>query len=256
MGYASNIIKGTGTGAATGAAFGPWGAAIGGSLGALAGVFAAWDEEDDKEEKKKILEEAKVQFGLDQDQIEEAMEAYYNDPESFLGTQEDVEAYRNAIKNYNADDYVYNFDPFSFTDENGKEKTVEDYMTPYYDQIIQDTTDRVQHSAAGGGVGRGTGAANAIATAAAEKEDELYKTALQQYNTDRAQSYTEWAGNIDKMQNRLNQLKAAKDTELNNLGTLSNDYTTTRRQKYEDEIAAKQARSSGNLQLHSMGLNI
>ena len=184
------------------------------------------------------------------------MQAYYSDPESFLGTQEDIAAYKKAIQDYKPEDYVYSFDKFSFADKNGREKTVEDYVTPYYDQIIQDTTDRVQHSAAGGGVGRGTGAANAIATAAAEKNDELYKTALQQYNTDRAQSYTEWAGNIDKMQSRLNQLKAAKDTQLNNLGTLANDYTTNRRQQYEDEIAAKQARSSGNLQLHSMGLTI
>ena len=45
MGYASNIIKGGGTGAAAGASFGPWGAVIGGGLGALAGVFATWEEE-------------------------------------------------------------------------------------------------------------------------------------------------------------------------------------------------------------------
>ena len=129
-------------------------------------------------------------------------------------------------------------------------------MTPYYDKIIDETTSKVQHSAAGAGIGRGTGAANAIASAATQKEDELYKTALQQYNTDRAQTYSEWSGNIDKMQQRLNQLKSARDTQLNNLGTLANDYTNTRKQQFEDQINSAQQRASGNLQLGSLGLTI
>lgn len=250
MGYASNIIKGAGTGAAAGSAMGPWGALGGGALGAIAGIFAASEEEENAEKKRKMLEQLKSDFGLQQDKIDELIQAYYSDPESFLGTQEDVDAYRDALKSYKAEDYVYNFDPFDY------DKTVDDFVTPYYDKIIDETTSKVQHSAAGAGVGRGTGAANAIASAAAEKEDELYKTALQQYNTDRAQTYSEWSGNIDKMQQRLNQLKSARDTQLNNLGTLATDYTNTRKQQFEDEIAAKQARANGNLQLQSLGLTI
>lgn len=250
MGYASNIIKGTGTGAAVGSAMGPLGALGGGLLGAVAGIFAASEEEENAEKKRKMLEQLKYDFGLQQDQIDGLIQAYYDDPESFLGTKEDVDAYRNALNSYKAEDYVYNFDPFGYN------KTVDDFVTPYYDKIIDETTSKVQHSAAGAGVGRGTGAANAIASAAAEKEDELYKTALQQYNTDRAQTYTEWSGNIDKMQQRLNQLKAARDTQLNNLGTLANDYTNTRKQQFEDQINSAQQRASGNLQLGSLGLTI
>lgn len=250
MGYASNIIKGAGAGAMAGSAAGPWGTLGGGVLGTIAGIFAASEEEANAEKKRKILDELKYEYGLQQDQIDGLIQAYYDDPESFLGTQEDVDAYRNALNSYKAEDYVYNFDPFSY------DKTVDDFVTPYYDKIIDETTSKVQHSAAGAGVGRGTGAANAIASAAAEKEDELYKTALQQYNTDRAQTYSEWSGNIDKMQQRLNQLKSARDTQLNNLGTLATDYTNTRKQQFEDEIAAKQARASGNLQLGSLGLTI
>ena len=250
MGYASNIIKGSGTGAMAGSAAGPWGSLAGGVLGAIAGIFAASEEEANAEKKRKILDELKYEYGFQQDQIDELIDAYYSDPESFLGTQEDVDAYRDALKSYKAEDYVYNFDPFSYN------KNVDDFVTPYYDKIIDETTSKVQHSAAGAGVGRGTGAANAIASAAAQKEDELYKTALQQYNTDRAQTYSEWSGNIDKMQQKLNQLKAARDTQLNNLGTLATDYTNTRKQQFEDEIAAKQARANGNLQLDSLGLTI
>ncbi len=250
MGYASNIIKGAGTGAAAGSAMGPWGALGGGVLGAVAGIFAASEEEENAEKKRQMLEQLKYDFGLQQDQIDGLIQAYYDDPESFLGTKEDVDAYRNALNSYKAEDYVYNFDPFNYN------KTVDDFVTPYYDKIIDETTSKVQHSAAGAGVGRGTGAANAIASAAAQKEDELYKTALQQYNTDRAQTYSEWSGNIDKMQQRLNQLKSARDTQLNNLGTLANDYTNTRKQQFEDQINSAQQRASGNLQLGSLGLTI
>ena len=129
-------------------------------------------------------------------------------------------------------------------------------MNPYYDKIIGDTTKQIQHSAAGAGVGRGTGAANAIATGVAQKENELFNTALNQYNTDRSQSYTEWAGNIDKMQQRLNQLKAATDTKLNLQGNLAGDYLNTKKEQVQDEIAQKQNRSSGNLNLANMGLMI
>ena len=205
MGYASNIIKGSGAGAMAGSAMGPWGALGGGVLGTIAGIFAASEEEENAEKKRKILDQLKIDYGFQQDQIDDLIDAYYSDPESFLGTKEDVDAYRNALNSYKAEDYVYNFDPFDY------KKNVDDFVTPYYDKIIDETTAKVQHSAAGAGVGRGTGAANAIASAAAEKEDELYKTALQQYNTDRAQTYSEWSGNIDKMQQNCRAINVAKE---------------------------------------------
>lgn len=58
------------------------------------------------------------------------------------------------------------------------------------------------------------------------------------------------------MQQRLNQLKSATDTQINNLGTLANDYTTQRQNQFSDMIASKQNRNNANLQLASMGLMI
>ena len=249
-GYASNMISGAGTGAAMGSVAGPWGALAGGALGALAGVFATWDQEEDAERKQKIIDDAQVQFKLNQDEIDSLMYEYYSNPANFLGTQEDVEAYRTAVNSYDPNQFVYDFEAFDY------DKDVDDFVNPYYDKIIKTTSDKVQHSAAGAGIGRGTGAANAIAEAVAQKDDELYKTALQQYNTDRAQSYSEWSGNIDKMQQRLNQLKSATDTQINNLGSLANDYTTQRQNQFSDMIASKQNRNNANLQLASMGLMI
>lgn len=248
--YAGSAIQGAGTGAAMGSVAGPWGAAIGGGLGLMAGIFSAYDAEQDAKKKRQILEDAKKQFNLTQNDIDALMQEYYSNPDNFLGTKEDVEAYRQAIESYNPSDFVYDFDEFSY------DKSVDDFVNPYYDRIIQDTSDTVQHSAAGAGVGRGTGAANAIADAVAKKNDELYKTALQEYNTDRSQKYSEWSGNIDKMQQRLNQLKSATDTQIGLKGNLAQDYLTTQQQAMADQIASKQNRNNGNLQLASMGLMI
>lgn len=261
--YLGSAVQGAGAGALAGSAVGPVGAAVGGGLGLLAGLFSALDAENDREAKQEILEEIHEKFNLQQDEIESLMQQYYNDPESFLGTKEDVDAYRSAVKNYNPGNYIYGYDSSTGKFDEDKydfsktwNKSVDDFVNPYYDKIIKDTSDQVQHSAAGAGVGRGTGAANAIAKAVAQKNDELYKTALQEYNTDRAQSYTEWAGSLDRMQDRLNQLKAVTDSQLNLQGGLAQNYMDTRKQAFEDEIAAKQARSQGNLQLGSAGLMI
>ena len=251
--YAGSAIQGAGTGAAMGSVAGPWGAAIGGALGLVAGIFSAYDAEQDARRKQELLDEIKQQFNMDQQEVENLLQQYYNNPDNFLGTKEDVDAYKAAVATYNPQDYVLSEDQVKYK---GYDKTVDDFITPYYDKIIQDTTDRVQHSAAGAGVGRGTGAANAIATAAAEKEDELYKTALQQYNTDRAQSYTEWAGEVDRLQNRLNQLKGATDTQLSLQNNLATSYLNTKQQESADKVAAAQNRANGNLSLASMSLMV
>lgn len=250
MGYASSALQGAGTGALAGSAAGPWGALIGAGVGTLAGLFSAYEQEQDASRKQKILDQIKSQFNMDQAEVERMMAEYYDNPENFLGTKEDVADYRKAIEEYNPDAFVHNFDEFSY------DKDVDDFVNPYYDKIIDATSKKVQHSAAGAGVGRGTGAANAIAEAVAQKDDELYKTALGEYNADRSRAYSEWSGNIQAMQNKLNQLKAATDSKMNLTGNLANDYLTTQQQRKQDEIAAAQNRSQGNLSLASMGLMI
>ena len=248
--YASSALQGASMGAAAGAAAGPIGALAGGALGLIGGIFSAYGDETDERRKKQLLAEAQEKFNLTQDQVDSLLEQYYENPDNFLGTPEDVQAYREYVQNYNPNDYVADYDEFNY------DKTVDDFVNPYYDKIIADTSKRIQNSAAGAGVGRGTGAANAIAQGVAEKENELYQTALNQYNTDRAQSYTEWSGNIDKMQQRLNALRAATETQGNNLGNLAQSYTESQQNKFSDQIGALQNRSNGNLQLASMGLMI
>lgn len=148
------------------------------------------------------------------------LEEYYNNRGS-LGSEADINAYKNIIANYNPEDYVYD-DYVKFSDEYNK--TVDDFVNPYYDQIIKSTTDSLQHTAAGAGLGRGTGAALNIAQGVAEKEDELYKTALDQYNSDREQAYTEYSDYIKNKQAQLDALNKATQTQMTMYGNLANDY--------------------------------
>lgn len=148
------------------------------------------------------------------------LEEYYNNRGS-LGSEADVNTYKNIIANYNPEDYVYD-DYGKFSDEYNK--TVNDFVNPYYDQIIKSTSDSLQHTAAGAGLGRGTGAALNIAQGVAEKEDELYKTALDQYNTDREQAYNEYSDYIKNKQAQLDALNKAKAYQMNMYGNLANDY--------------------------------
>lgn len=148
------------------------------------------------------------------------LEEYYNNRGS-LGSEEDVNTYKNIISKYKPEDYVYD-DYGKFSDEYNK--SVDDFVNPYYDQIIKSTANSLQHTAAGAGLGRGTGAALNIAQGVAEKEDELYKTALDQYNTDRTQAYTEYSDYIKNKQAQLDALNKATQTQMTMYGNLANDY--------------------------------
>lgn len=172
------------------------------------------------------------------------VQEYYKNRGS-LGTKDNVNEYKAAIEGYNPEDYVYNFDEFNY------DKTKEDFLNPYYNKIMSDTASKVQHSAAGAGLGRGSGAALNIAKATTEKSDELYKTALQEYNMDRSQAYKEYADAITRNQARLSALREGDHYKIALKGDLANDYYNTQDQAIsdalkvqQDKLAAKQAYSN------------
>ena len=105
--YGSGFVSGAGAGAMAGSSFGPLGASVGGILGGLAGLFGAYEQEQDAKKKQEILDKAKAQFDLTQDEVEQLMRDYYDNPDNFLGTQEDVQAYRDAIGSYDTMQFLY-----------------------------------------------------------------------------------------------------------------------------------------------------
>lgn len=158
---------------------------------------------------------------------------YYNTRGS-LGTRSDVNQYREAIANYNPEEYVADESEFNY------DKTAEDFVNPYYAQIIGQTRDQLQHTAAGAGMGRGTGAALNIAKGVAEKSDELYNTAQEAYRDDRDFAYKQYTDAISNAQNRLNALREGTQYKLGLQGNLAQNYYDTQDSRMSDIMQAQQ----------------
>lgn len=214
------------------------------AAGALSNMYAAdkqseaTKEATEKEREARLAAQAALreQGKLTQAQYDKSIKDindYYDDRVG-LGSKEDVSNFKTSITGYNPEDYVYDFGEFNY------DKTKEDFLNPYYNQIIGDAAQKAQGSAAGAGMGRSTFAAQNIARAVAQKEDELYKTALQEYNTDRSQAYKEYADAITRNQNRLNALREGEQYKMGLEGDLARDYINVQDQRQADIMKANQ----------------
>ena len=217
-------------------------AGLAGQLGgaAISGYYSKEASKREANERKdaanKLLQEGKITDSQYQELINQ-IDQYYATRGS-LGTKQDVNQYKAAIQGYNPEDYVADVGDFSDT----YNKTQEDFVNPYYAQIIGDTRDTIQHSAAGAGLGRGTGAALNIAKGTAEKSDELYRTAQEAYRDDRNFAYQQYIEAINNNQNRLNALGSGTEYKLGLQGDLAQDYYNTRDSQMSDIMQAQQDR--------------
>ena len=240
--YGSNAIQGAGTGAAAGAAFGPWGALIGGGVGLAAGLFSAWEQEQDEKKKQQILEQAARQLNTSTENLKALAARYYEENPS-TGRKEDVNKYRELIDTYDPNEFVYDAPEFEDNFD------VNDYYAANKDAIINKTADAIQARAAGQGVGRGTGAANAIATGVAEKNEELYKDALAARNADRQFAYSLWQANIQNAQNRLKSLQEGRNTQMSLYGNMAEDYQNWQNSKFQTQMDLDKQKMQNDLNL-------
>lgn len=215
---------------------------IGGALAAASTAANLYSESKNREAAaasraagQAKLNEMLGQSNTEYDNMLRKIEGYY-DTRGSLGSASDVQAYKNAIASYNPNAYVA--DIGNFGDQYNKTK--EDFLNPYYAKILGDTTNQIQHTAAGAGLGRGTGAVLNIAKGVTEKSDELYKTAMSEFNTDRQFSYQQYQDAITNNQNRLNALRDAAQYKLGLQGQLASDYYNTMDAKNADLIKAQQ----------------
>lgn len=240
---ASNVLMTMGAGAGTGAAVGgPWGALAGGAIGLAAGLFGEYEAAENEKEKRRILEKAAQQLNTSTKALEDSVKRWYNENPS-IGSKDDVAKYSQLVSDYDPNEFVYDAEEF---DNN---YNVDDYYAPNKEALIEKTADALQAKAAGAGIGRGTGAANQIATGVAEKNEELYKDALAAMNQDRQFAYNLWNAKIQQGQNRLNQLKNAKDTQLSLYGGLAEDYQNWNKAQLQSMIDLDQQKTNNQLSL-------
>lgn len=222
------------------------------AAGAASSIYGAKTQSDaikdaakkEAESKRQALASLKEQGQItdaEYDKMLNDINVYYAQRGS-MGTQQDVNEYTNAISNYDPSEYVYSFGDFDY------DKTKEDFVNPYYSRIMSDTADQVQHTAAGAGLGRGTGAALNIAKATTEKSDELYRTALQDFMQDRDFAYKEYADSITRNQNKLDALREGAQYKMNLQGNLANDYYNTLDQSMQDQMKARQDKLNAQTQ--------
>lgn len=216
-------------------------AAIIGAGASLAGSgISAYSNYKSQEAQMKARKEAADQLRA-QGQITDAeynsvinsINQYYNTRGS-MGTQNDVNEYKQAIANYNPEDYAAVDPGFNWSG------TKEDYLNPYYGKIIGDTANSIQHTAAGAGLGRGTGAALNIAKGVSEKSDELYRTAMADYQNERDFQYKKYQDAIRNNQNYLNALREGNEYKIGLQGNLAQDYFNTQDSRMSDVLKAQQ----------------
>jgi hypothetical protein len=218
------------------------GAVAGGAIGLAAGLFGEYEAASNESEKRKVLEKASKMLNASTSELQSLTNQWYKDNPS-IGSRQDVETYSKLTHDYDPNEFVYDFEDFE------KEYDVNDYYAPNREALIEKTGDAVQARAAGAGIGRGTGAANQIATAVADKNESLYKDALEAMNQDRQFAYNLWNAKIQHGQNRLNQLKSAKDTQLQLYGGLAEDFQNWNKSKLQQQIDLDQQRLNNQLSL-------
>lgn len=211
---------------------------IGAGINAYANYKAQERERKAREKAQRQLEYNKQQTANEYKDIISGIQDYYANREG-LGKEGDINAYRTALTNYNPEDYIetnYSTEDFN----NSFNKSKEDFINPYYSRIIGDTANQIQHSAAGAGLGRGTGAALGIAKGTAEKSDELYRTAMSDYQNERDFAYKQFSDQIRNNQARLDALRQGTQYKLGLLGNLATDYANTQDTAYADQLRAQQ----------------
>lgn len=192
---------------------------------------------------KQLLEQGQITDSEYKALLDDINQYYEN--RGSLGTEKDVDEYRKAIVGYKPEDYVINYEDEKFKFNHGKTK--EDFLNPYMSNIIQETADTVGHSAAGAGLGRGTGAALGIANAVATKKDELYRTAMADYKDDRDFAYKKHSDDIANNQKRLDALRAATKDKIDMYGNLYDDYFNTKDSAMADQTKVNQDRLASKM---------
>lgn len=164
---------------------------------------------------------------------------YANNGVSQSTSEDDVKAYVDALKSYDPNEFVYDVDKFSFTDENGNEKTVDDYYDENASKILGNAMAKVLSGATGGGLGRSLGSAKDVTQAVIDKDESLRNSAQSAYNAERQQAYNEWNTYTTQKQNQLNQLANATNQKIQNLGNIATLYQQNQQNEFEDTLNAQ-----------------
>lgn len=240
---AGSFLKDTASGVGTGAsAGGGAGAVAGGVIGAFTNLISQGMDEARRSELSEAIDNAGAGYDKAQAANKAMLDQYYAGDTS-LGTADDAERYRQMLAGYDPNEFVYDFGSFD------KEYDINDYYAPNRQQLIDKVTDQTQSTAAGAGIGRGSGAANMIATAVADKNEELYKNALQEMKDARDFDYRKYSDEITNRQKQLDAKSTATNNLMTQLSTLGNSYYQDQADKLQNYLDLSNNSANTALQL-------
>lgn len=183
------------------------------------GAYDRFIGEPKKEKKRQQrLKDLEEEVSSDYTNMMKLLSGYHDKQDRFV-TPEMKQEYQRMLSEYDPNAYIYDFDKFQFTDEEGKPLTREDFVAENKDAMISDIESALSHSAAGAGLGRGSGAAGAIAQGVADKSLELQRLANQEYQQERTNAYNEWSDYIDKMQAKMGLQEAGYRQQMGMIGS-------------------------------------
>ena len=186
----TNWLSGAASGAAVGAtAGGPWGALIGGGVGLVSGIIADIANSSDENERSSKIQKYAKEYQIDAQELADAAKQAH---------EENYADYKQALGSVN-------WDEAGKVDFNKDDYDVDNYYASNRAQLVGNAARAAQGSAALAGMGRSSQAAMGIANAVADKNEELYKDAYNQMNSERTFDY-----NLakDEASNRLSALKS------------------------------------------------
>lgn len=182
------------------------------------GAYDRFIGEPKKEKKRQQrLKDLEEEVSSDYTNMMKLLSGYHDKQDRFV-TPEMKQEYQRMLSEYDPNAYIYDFDKFQFTDEEGKPLTREDFLAENKAAMIADIEDALSHSAAGAGLGRGSGTHHAIAQGVADKSLELQRLANQEYQQERTNAYNEWSDYIDKMQAKMGLQEAGYRQQMGLIG--------------------------------------
>lgn len=230
MSVGTSMINRGAQGAGVGTSVSPgYGTLIGGVAGLGLGLFEGLSEDSNKKAARRAIKDAIDQYGEDSAIVKNMLDNYYAGDYS-LGSQSDVNRYRDEFSKYNPYDYIYD----DYEDFDKDAYNLQDYYDANRGNQINAAVNAVQAAAAGQGIGRGTGAANAIANAVVNKNQELGDEAWNRLTSDRTFDYNLWKDNIELNQSKLDALNQGQQYVLSNYKDLANNYLNNEADKVQN----------------------
>ena len=189
-------------------------AAISGGAGLIGDIIGAYGASQERKAAERRRNQASQQIASWESQANAILNEAMN-KNVRLSSPGDFADYQALKRSYDPSAYIDDFEPFDKSSYH-----VEDYLNPQREAIMADVAKRVQHTAAGAGLGHSSGALEAITEGILNKDEELYNQAREQMNTERNFDYGAYTDFINQKQKQLDTLQSGA---LQRLGMLRGD---------------------------------